>query len=362
MSSAPQGWVEASSLIIAAKCDTSPTVASKVFSEQRKDPSSNACDFNILMTKRSGKSSFMANTFVFPGGYVDREDFSSKWWSIFEISGVKRNDLSQLESSIHGPRPPMITQPGILTEKTTNDDLLPPAIAFRISAIRETFEETGILLTTSPSTGLNDVDLKKWQKKIHENPSSFADFCFTTKVCPDIWSLYEWSNWLTPLFVEQKRFDTIFYVCCIDSLPKAVSDENEVSQLKWITPLEMLEEHVQKKAKLAPPQVYELSRMRNFTNLDEFRSFAKEREKHGVERWCPNITKVRDGIICTLPGDDFYGQTLEASQSDLLAQEDIRNFRHLNRMETTGRTHIVVSNIIPGCGHLIPLPYVGSVA
>ena len=47
--------------------------------------------------------------------------------------------------------------------------------------------------------------------------SEFLTMCKELDVCPNIWSLYEWSDWLTPLHLKTKsRFDTMFYVASTD--------------------------------------------------------------------------------------------------------------------------------------------------
>ena len=241
-------WKEASSLIIAAKVDpvSKAGLDGKSDSSIQKVLPIDDCDYRLLMAKRSGKSSYLANAFVFPGGYVDLADFSTKWWAVFESAGISRSELSRFGNEISQPRPPIFSEPGVLMQQEyVHADSLPATIALRITAIRETFEETGILLLNrAPSaresrtnafrseTDFGKIDMKTWQKKIHENPICFADFCLEIGLCPDIWSLKEWWNWLTPEALGHKRFDTMFYVCCLERLPKAFSDEDEVSKLE----------------------------------------------------------------------------------------------------------------------------------
>lgn len=106
-------------------------------------------DYRLLMVKRSGLSSFMASAYVYPGGAVEVADYSPKWWSVFSKVGVSRGDLSQFSSAVKGMRPPMITDPLTVQrakaagDLPSNADILPADVALRISAIRETFEETG---------------------------------------------------------------------------------------------------------------------------------------------------------------------------------------------------------------------------
>lgn len=368
-------WKEASSLIIAAKVDAK--AKSQLDSERGAEAFQKVlpiddCDYRLLMAKRSGKSSFMANAFVFPGGYVDLADFSTKWWPVFEAAGISRSELTRFGADVKGPRPPIVTEPGILMqEEYLSADILPGDVALRITAIRETFEETGILLLSRPpgrqnsktasfasETDFAKVDLKSWQKKIHENPVYFADFCLEVGLCPDIWSLSEWWNWLTPDAIGHKRFDTMFYVCCLDSIPASVCDDNELSKLEWLSPLEMLEEHIQKRAVLAPPQVYELSRISNINTIRQLKDFARRRQTEGTERWCARITGLKDGALLTLPGDECYDKQPEVNSKYLPTLEEIRmRAKTLNRIELRAPTMIAVCNVRLDFKHLTPIAY-----
>lgn len=64
---------------------------------------------------------------------------------------------------------------------------------------------------------------------------------------------------------------------------------------KWLTPEEMLQEHLELKAFIAPPQIYELSRLANFRDYASLLDFAIKREKYGIERWSYQINGMQDG-------------------------------------------------------------------
>ena len=53
--------------------------------------------------------------------------------------------------------------------------------------------------------------------------------CRELRLIPAIWSLYEWANWLTPTRAEEnaRRFDTAFYICCLDHKPEVAEDQGE---------------------------------------------------------------------------------------------------------------------------------------
>lgn len=73
--------------------------------------------------------------------------------------------------------------------------------------------------------------MKKWQKKIHNDATEFYRMCEGLKCYPDVWALHEWANWLTPI-IRPKRFDTIFFMACMESQPDAHYDSSEMEDLR----------------------------------------------------------------------------------------------------------------------------------
>ncbi|CAG2109710.1 unnamed protein product [Medioppia subpectinata] len=408
-------WKEASSLIIVSRASLTDKVVRNSGPKSVQSTANGrnlwaSCDYRIMMVKRSGLSSFMASAYVFPGGKVEVADYSPKWWQLFAKLGLTRSDLEVFSSCVVGSRPPMVTEPLTVAEAkrdaSENVDYLHADIALRIAAIRETFEETGVLLLTqtpltngstigslsqhsTPMVPISDVnhmniDLNDWREKVRTDANAFFDLCLetslcpdlwslyewsdwltpiSTSLCPDLWSLYEWSDWLTPISVGHKRFDAFFYICCLESEPKVVIDNSEVTNLKWCTPVEMLEEHSQERVFLAPPQVYELSRIHNLPNFNAVKDFALKRQSLGIERWLPVISTYNDGAISLLPGDDSY-----PSDPDLIGKKPIPDFPqsleemraktvHMNRLELRGPTCQAYCNIKLNCGHLSPFTY-----
>jgi nucleoside diphosphate-linked moiety X motif protein 19 len=270
--------------------------------------------------------------------------------------------------NVKKPRPPIFSQPLLLQDVPNRAELMPVDVAYRITAIREAFEETGILLlNVAPNdsryktsayseTDEAKIDIKTWMKKVHDNADLFPDFCLEVGLVPDIWALSEWWNWMTPETLGHKRFDTIFYICCLDTVPKAMSDEKEVSAVEWYSPLHTLELHTQNEAFLAPPQVYELSRLCNFNRFEAVRDFARKRQKHGIERWCANITGLKDGAILALPGDDYFDKQITTKSLPSLDEVRMRS-TNLNRLELRAPIFKAVSTIKLPCGHVTPVSY-----
>lgn len=395
-------WREAATLILVAKASISQkvganlakslVVSSRVVQSEEKQAVRQSLaiaktDYRILMVKRSGLSSFMASAYVYPGGAVEVADYSPRWWALFEKLGITRHELGEFSRNVTGSRPPMVLDPLTLIKARLSGDLdstitdcLHADVALRISAIRETFEETGVLLLTKGKNStrngnepLSDdvdskVDFSSWRDKVRNSALSFLELCEETNLIPDLWSLYEWSDWLTPISVGHKRFDTMFYMCCLERQPKVVLDNTEVTTLKWVTAPEMLDEHVQERVFLAPPQVYELSRIANLHNFDAVKTFAESRQKLGTERWLPVIATYTDGALSVLPGDDGYPEN-----PDIIGRKPVPDFpqslaemraksRLFNRIELRGPRCTSFCNQQLPCGHLSPITYPASEA
>lgn len=120
----------------------------------------------------------------------------------------------------------------------------------------------------------------------------------------------------------------------------------------------MLEEHFQKRAVLAPPQVYELSRLSSFSSFAQLKDFAEKRERNGIERWCARITGLKDGAMLALPGDDFYEKPPEVNSRYLPTLEEIRfKSKTLNRIELRAPVMTAICNGNLAFGHQAPISY-----
>jgi len=101
---------------------------------------------------------------------------------------------------------------------------------------------------------------------------------------------------------------------------------------------------------LAPPQVYELSRLKNFKDFDELKKFAFERQELGLEQWLPqiilrdsetNMDLLNSKFVVTLPGDDC----IKNSKLNRILSRDTQN----------GRKFFVECNIELPFGQLSPI-------
>jgi len=244
----------------------------------------------------------MPNAFVFPGGVISRADFAQGWIDLF-TECIPKSSLDCL-SMTGKPRPFLMEDNQV--------EAVPRYVAFRLAALRETFEESGVLLLCPDSSGqipvLSPDKCAEWRPKVHKDPSQMLELCRWLGAVPDIWTMAEWSDWLTPTGDEhgKRRFDTIFYTAHLPSMPQTLLDQAEVTAVEWEEPDAFLSLFSQKKLWLAPPQVYELSRMLHFQSQRELQEFAKKREKEGLETWLPIRVECSDGTLSLFPGDSMY--------------------------------------------------------
>lgn len=152
-------------------------------------------DYNIMLLKRSAQMRVLASHHVFPGGKCDDGvDDSTSWLDV-----IDKTDVSSL---VHGS-----SIGASLRQRAFG--ALPLEISCRLSAIRETFEETGILVARGiGSNQISQSDLKFWREQVHKNPNEFQRLFREHRIIPDLASLHEWSNWVRdePQYVSFKMY------------------------------------------------------------------------------------------------------------------------------------------------------------
>lgn len=131
-----------------------------------------------------------ANNYVFPGGRLDKADTSPEWLKLFHLSSSSHMNPFHpiLALRDHSHTPPLPIYKEVLEGQIQGE------IAFRICAVRELFEEAGVLLARErqdvpevldrlPGTfppvvkSLEQGELEHWRKKVHENAEEFLNLC-----------------------------------------------------------------------------------------------------------------------------------------------------------------------------------------
>ncbi|XP_076988377.1 acyl-coenzyme A diphosphatase NUDT19 isoform X1 [Tamandua tetradactyla] len=199
-----------------------------------------AAGFRLLLLQRSRDQGFLPGAWVFPGGVLEAVDRSADWQRLFEP-----HHRPPRFGLVPAPLPrATFPAPPYPSEDAADGvpEALPDDVAFRICAIRETFEEAGVLLLrprgAPPAAGARPEPgralepppgLADWRARVRRDPRQFLDLCTHLDCTPDIWALHDWSGWVTPfLRPGGRRFDTAFFLCCLLEAPSISPDKTEV--------------------------------------------------------------------------------------------------------------------------------------
>ena len=369
-------WREAASLIVAARRAPSAVASS---------PQS-CSDYNVLLMRRGGTASFAKSMHVFPGGLLDVADTDSEWIERFSHLLHSRSDrdktLAMLSSTAccnEKRKPPTFARRRLEDEKI-GPFSLPAEVAFKICSLRETFEESGILLARhegdksyqdkvlDTSTGarasaaealsMSSSDRSYWTEKVRGNASEFLNMCRSLNCVPDIWSIHLWSTWLTPSN-SSKRFDTPFFLTMLTDVPDVCANAAEHQSYTWQDPCKTAEALVADELELGPPQAMELLRLARHCNSNDLLQFSADRAReYGSERWCPVRVKCTNGNLSLFPGDS---QCTNYSSGDVVActgEEFLSRSCNVHALFMKNvKDFRFYGNIPERRGHLFPVPY-----
>ncbi|MHB1710073.1 MAG: NUDIX hydrolase [Acidimicrobiales bacterium] len=253
----------------------------------------------VCMLRRNLASQFVAGAYVFPGGAVDPDDYGDD----VEALCPGRTDA----------------------EASARLGIASGGLAFWVAALRECFEEAGVLLayrlaegadheavpldTTDPSTSDR---FDTYRDSLNAGSSRLLDICRREKLVLDVDSVHYISHWITP---EQapRRYDTRFFIAAAPSGQVAHHDDCETIASIWIGPSDALSRFCEGEIELLPPTI------ENLKNISRFSTTA------GVMAWAEKITEVptvlpivivEDGQLLILrPGDAGYEQAAEAKEA-----------------------------------------------
>ncbi|KXS14881.1 hypothetical protein M427DRAFT_155756 [Gonapodya prolifera JEL478] len=310
----------ASSVIIAAPAhDTEPGDA----------------NYRILMIQRASKGPFGGLT-VYPGGAIEASDADPEWTSVFQKAGVDASDLERRSREAEQ--------------------------RFYVGALRETFEEVGILLAT-PKKRWTEDEISEWRVKVHNDASQFIHM-FKDGVgkgyAPDVGRLVHWANWITPA-IESKRFDTHFFLAVLPypagfaHTKYTAADGKETVSVQWVTPKEVLTQFKEGKIRMFPPQYYTLRDLQvNYPTLAHLSAFAQgSKSRTPFERvpMCPEAKQTPDGnLMLVLPGDELHtseGRVAVGKDTVEVVKRGGRN-RVLTKRDKGGMSDIRVERNMPG--------------
>ena len=225
----------------------------------------------VFLLRRHGQSDVLGGAYVFPGGKLDRED--AAW--------ADRLDRSSPE--LHA----LLAEPE-----------LPPAEAagLFVAAIREVFEETGVLFANVlPAQAREMWTALRQGLRFDELLAPLGPTLAASALQP-------WSRWITPTLgsVGRKRFDTRFFIATVPSGQHPTHDEHEATESLWLPPRAALTQYWEGRIELAPPQIMSLAHLARHRDVDAVFAAARARKPPCIRPQPVDVEGVR--VLC-YPGD-----------------------------------------------------------
>ena len=181
-----------------------------------------------------------------------------------------------------------------------------------VAAVRETFEEVGLLLA------VGDFDLARlqpWREKLQAGQGSMAQMCAEHGLKLDLRGMAYFSHWLTPPG-HPKRFDTRFFAVRAPAGQVAVADEGEALELMWLTPSAALDP--QRGLKLLPVTRRTLQDIGRHADVTSALAEAHARSSFPLNM--PRIGRTAKGPRIVLPDELPYA---ELARLDPLGRQDV---------------------------------------
>ncbi len=241
----------------------------------------------LLLLKRSPRSGFIPGAWVFPGGTVDVEDGDPRWLPYLQglSPGRARERLH------HGHSHPASH---------------PPPWAYWVAAIRETFEETGVLLWTERRKGwptdpreragepprVEEKHIALARSRLLKKEEGFLGILEGLGLDLDAGSLEYNGHWLTPE-CEPRRYETRFFVAEAKPDARVWPHESEMVDALWITPEEALARNRGGGFPLVFPTLFTLEELRRFSTPEEALDSFRDRP---VPRRLPEPERAEGGV------------------------------------------------------------------
>lgn len=228
-------------------------------------------DLEVFLMRRHGKSAVLGGAVVFPGGKADAQD--QAW-----LDRIDR-PAEELHARLGEP-----------------ELAVAEAAALYVTAVRELFEEAGMLLAdvTPGQAAQGWAALRAGQ--------DFGELLAPLPLRLAVSALQPWSRWVTPTLssVGRRRFDTRFFLATVPPGQQPHHDEHEATESFWLSPRAALRAYWDGRFDLAPPQIMSLSHLARHRDVNSAFAAAAARQPPCILPEPQDIDGVR--VLC-YPGD-----------------------------------------------------------
>jgi 8-oxo-dGTP pyrophosphatase MutT (NUDIX family) len=249
-------------------------------------------ELQVYLLKRSTRSGFFPGVYVFPGGEVDSDDrIESVWRPHLDVA------CDEISQRLGGEMP----EHEVITRV--------------VAAIRETFEEAGVLLCHHSKPGQGDFEglcarridpglPKGWLKDLVESEGWTLEFSRLTR----------WAHWITPELMP-RRYETRFFIAFMPPGQECVPDSMETTDGIWVSPLKGLEGNLQGETPLSPPTLITLHQLLQYWDVGDLREDTKARP--WGDALLPRMIPLTRGSIILEPWDPMYDEEVAIDERAL---------------------------------------------
>jgi 8-oxo-dGTP pyrophosphatase MutT (NUDIX family) len=248
----------------------------------------------VAMLRRNLNSDFVGGAYVFPGGAVDPVDREADLDAV--CVGRSDADASRQLGIDHG------------------------GLAFWVAAIRECFEEAGVLLARHRDGGVItfadpafDARFVEHRRAVDSGARRLVDICAEEDLQLIVDDIYFFSHWITPEGAV-RRYDTRFFVARAPDGQVPLHDDREVIANLWVKPAEALARHRAGEFELVFPTMRSLMALERFACADD--ALAAAALVNHVPAILPRIVEDASGYRILLPGDDGYDDAVAVALPD----------------------------------------------
>ncbi len=247
----------------------------------------------VFMLRRNLASDFVGGAYVFPGGAVDPPDRSR-----------------DLERWCRGRSD---------AEASTRLGVDEGGLAFWVAAIRESFEESGVLLAYGADGELVRLDdpataerFVTHRRAVDDGERSLLSVCEEEDLSLAVDSMWYFGHWITPEGAP-RRYDTRFFLAAAPAAQTPVHDDREVIANLWIRPADALARHRAGELAMLPPTIASLRALEPSTSAAD--ALAAASEVVDVPTVQPRVIMDEGGVRIVMPGDPEWDDGFQGDGS-----------------------------------------------
>ncbi|MDT0476714.1 NUDIX hydrolase [Streptomyces sp. DSM 41014] len=242
----------------------------------------------VHMLRRRASMAFAGGAYAYPGGGVDPRDEERgiRWAGPTRAWWARRLDVDEVAAQ-----------------------------AIVCAAVRETYEEAGVLLAgETPDSVVGDTTGAGWEEDraaLVDRELSFAEFLDRRGLVLRSDLLGAWTRWITPEF-ESRRYDTFFFVAALPPGQRTRNASTEADRTVWIRPEEAAAGYERGELLMMPPTIATLRQLIPYGCAADALAAAPARDltpvlaRARIEDAADAADGAGGGIVLTWPGHDEF--------------------------------------------------------